>query len=245
MNYRQKLIKRYYSTQYKHVMPQTAEGWNWVIDRIKLNFGGVFSSIPKDGRILDVACGVGYLEDYLLKKGFTRIEAIDLSKEQIQVAKQKLKKYKLQYADKVKFKIADAFDYLRSARGYNLIAMIDLLEHFQKDKVIELLQLAHSALRKGGILILRVINADNPMFGRFFYHDFTHETPFTPDSLKQCLSVTGFETIKINYEVMPRRGSLLTKLKQSIRRAVFGVLGKFIGVAPGAFVEDLIAVARK
>jgi 2-polyprenyl-3-methyl-5-hydroxy-6-metoxy-1,4-benzoquinol methylase len=245
MNYRRELVKRYYSTQYKHIMPQTAEGWKWVIDRIKLNFGGVFSSIPKGGRILDVACGVDYLENYLLKNGFTRIEAIDLSKEQIQVAKQKLKKYGLQYTDKVKFKIADAFDYLRSARGYNLIAMIDLLEHFQKDKVIELLQLAHNALRKGGFIILRVINADNPMFGRFFYHDFTHETPFTPDSLRQCLSVTGFEIVKISYEAMPRGRSLLTKFKQSVRRVVFRVLGKFIGVAPGAFTEDLIVVARK
>lgn len=81
MKYKHELIKTYHSTHYRHIMPQTVEGWNWVIDRIEVNFGDIFSSLPKDSLILDVGCGVGYLEHYLLKKGFTRIEAIDLSEE--------------------------------------------------------------------------------------------------------------------------------------------------------------------
>jgi len=249
MNYKQKLIKIYHSTHYQHIMPQTVEGWDWVIDRIELNFGDIFSSIPKDSFIVDIACGVGYLEHYLLKKGFTRIEAIDLSEEQIQVAKQKLKEYSLQYTDKVKFKIADAFDYLRTARDCDLIAMIDLLEHFRKDEVIDLLQLSFHALHKGGLLIIRTINADNPMFARFFYHDFTHETPFTPDSLQQCLSGSGFDVIKIGYEVIPKiRKSKLKPvpcLKRVIRWTGLWFLGKFLGVPPDAFAENLIAAGRK
>jgi len=117
-----------------------------------------------------------------------------------------------------------------------------------KDKVIDLLQLAHSALRNGGFLILRVINADNPMFGRFFYHDFTHETPFTSDSLWQCLSVTGFESIKLGYEIIPSRSdklNLIACLKQIIRQSGLWILGKFLGIPPQAFTEDLIAVAKR
>jgi len=103
---------------------------------------------------IDVGCGVGYLEHYLLKRGFRKIEAIDLCEEQIQVAEEneeKLKEYGLQYSGKVKFEVADAFDYLRTAQNYDVIAMIDFLEHFRKEEVIQLLQFSFHALRKGGV----------------------------------------------------------------------------------------------
>jgi SAM-dependent methyltransferase len=245
MSYQHEAIKTYHSTHYKRFMPQTIEGWNWVIDRIELNFGNIFSSISKDSLILDVACGVGYLEHYLLKEGFTRIEAIDLSEEQIQVAKQKLK-HRLQYTDKVKFKVADAFDYLRTARGYDLIAMIDLLEHFQKDRVIELLQLSFRALNEGGLLIVRTINADNPMFARFFYHDFTHEIPFTPDSIQQCLEIAGFKVLTIDYEKIPAlKIGKRHIIKRWVKSAGLKVLGKFLGISSAAFSEDLVVVSKK
>jgi SAM-dependent methyltransferase len=246
MNYQHESIKTYHSTHYKRFMPQTVEGWNWVVDRIKLNFGNIFSSISKDSLVLDVACGVGYLEHYLLKEGFTRIEAIDLSEEQIQVAKQKLKEYRLQYTDKVEFKTVDAFDYLRTSRGYDLIAMTDLLDHFQKDRVIEILQLSFSALNKGGFLIVRVTNADNPMFARFFYRDFTHETPFTPDSIRQCLEIAGFKVLTIDYEkIPPLKIGKRHIIKSWVKSAGLKILGKFFGISSAAFSEDLVVVVQK
>ena len=196
------LIKNYFSTHYQHFMSKTTEEWNWAVERIGVSFGDIFSSIPKDSNILDVACGVGYLEHYLLKKDFTKIEAIDLSEEQIQVAKQKLEEYGLEYVDKVEFKVVDAFDYLKTSSGYDVIVIIDFLDHLQKDKIIEILQLSFNALKEDKFIMVRVTNADNPMFARSFYRDFTHEVPFTPDSLRQCLSVGGFDIVKIGYEAM-------------------------------------------
>lgn len=114
------LIAKYYSAHYQHIMPQTREGWNWVIDRSELNLGNIFSSIPKNSRILDVACGVGYLEHYLLKKGFINIYAIDLSEEQINVAKEKLKSFNIDWEGKVKFEIADVFEYLKKVMSLML-----------------------------------------------------------------------------------------------------------------------------
>ena len=87
MNYQERLVKKYYSTHYNRFMPKTLEGLEWAIGRIELNFGEFFDLIPRDSPILDIACGVGYLEYYLLKKGFIKIDAVDLSEEQIQIAK--------------------------------------------------------------------------------------------------------------------------------------------------------------
>ncbi len=240
VSYGHDLVKRYYSTHYKYFMPRTEKEWNWVLDRIDLNFGDIFSSLSRESLILDVGCGVGFLEHYLLKKGFTRIDAIDLSEEQIQVAKEKLAEHGFEHT-KVNFYVADAFDYLRKSKGYDVIAMIDFLEHFTKDKVISLLELSYRALNDGGLIILRVINADNPMFARFFYRDFTHETAFTPNSIRQCLLSSGFRVIKIDYEKLPSRSGL----KSCIHALRLKILSKLFAIPVEAFSEDLIAVGRK
>jgi 2-polyprenyl-3-methyl-5-hydroxy-6-metoxy-1,4-benzoquinol methylase len=193
-----------------------------------------------------VGCGAGYFEYYLLKNGFTNVRAIDVSLEQIEVAKQKLVEHGLDYNGKVDFLVENGFEHLEKNSGYDLIAMIDLLEHFQKDRVIELLQLSFSALNEGGFLIVRTINADNPMFARFFYHDFTHETPFTPDSIRQCLETAGFKVLKIDYEKIPAlKIGKRHIIKRWVKSAGLKVLGKFLGISSAAFSEDLVVVAKK
>lgn len=246
MNYPKELIRRYYSTHYKDIIPQTLEGWNWALERIELNFGDIFSLMSKNSAILDVGCGVGYLEDYLLKKGFTKIDALDFSEEQIQIARQKLKKYHPEFYKKVQFIVADAFEYLSKIRNsYDLIAMIDFIEHLSKGKIIKILKLSFNTLSKGGFLILRTINGDNPIFPSFFYRDFTHETPLTSASLKQCLNITGFEIVRISYELMPREKSFSKKFKQFTRELIFRIIEKLFGVPYKGFAKDLVAVARK
>lgn len=249
MNYRERLVKQYYTTHYRHFLPKTAKEWERVIDRIGLNFGKFFDAIPRDSLILDVACGVGYLEHYLLRKGFTRIHAIDLSEEQIRVAKDKLQEYGFDYTNKVEFHLGNVFEYLKRKSGYAVISMIDFLDHLEKDKVIEILNLCNDALQSEGFLFVRVTNADNLMWGSYFYRDFTHETPFTKNTLQQCLSLTGFEPLKIDYELIltikMAKLNPIVYFKNSIQWIGRWLLGKFIGISPGAFIEDLIAVGKK
>ena len=245
-DFRKTLIDKYYSTHYIHFTPQTAEGWAWVLERIRLNFDDILSRLPRDSRILDVACGVGYLEDYLLKQGFQNIESIDLSGEQVEIAKQILTEHGVSFMGKINFVVADAFDYLGKSDQLDLVAMFDFIEHFSKEEIGQLSRLAYAALRPGGLLLLRTINADNPLFGRFFYHDFTHETPFTPDSIRQCLAAVNFNLEKVNYEEMPFvKEPLIQRLKSKTRAKGLRTLAKFLGVRPQAFTENLVVVARK
>lgn len=245
-SFRSDLEQKYFSTQYVHIMPTTPEGWAWVLDRIRLNFDDVLGPLPHTSRILDVACGVGYLECYLLRQGFQHLDSIDVSEEQMAVAKQKLAEYGIDFSGKVKFVVADAFDYLRKSDGYDVVAMFDIIEHFNKEDIGRLLGLTYAALRPGGMLLLRTINADNPLFGRYFYHDFTHETPFTPDSMRQCMAGVGFKIDKLDYEkVGPGKRTLMGWLRGKTRSAGLRLLAKFLGISPAAFTENLVVVARK
>jgi 2-polyprenyl-3-methyl-5-hydroxy-6-metoxy-1,4-benzoquinol methylase len=246
MDFKSALIERYHSTHYVHLVPEDDKTWNWVIRRIHTNFGAVFGNLPKGSQILDVGCGVGYLEDYLLKHGFENIDSVDLSPEQIEVAKQKLASHGLDYESKVRFASTSAFDFLEEARGYDLVAMLDFIEHFTKDQALQLLNLSYEALKAGGQLLLRTINADNPLFGRHFYHDFTHETPFTPDSIRQCLAASNFNLESVDYEEMGSAGgSVIRCLKGKARSAGLRVLAKLLGIRPKAFSINLVVVARK
>lgn len=42
MNYQQEMLRHYYSTHYKFFEPKTDDEWNWVINRIDVNFGNIF-----------------------------------------------------------------------------------------------------------------------------------------------------------------------------------------------------------
>lgn len=247
MVYRQRLIDTY-SGYYQDHVPRTKKGWNHVLARIELNFGEIFVSLPRDSLILDAGCGVGYLEHYLLEKGYSQIFAVDLSQEQIDAARESLANKGLSYRQRVTFEKQDAIEYLARGDKYDLIAMIDFLEHFPKEEVLDLLKLSRDSLREGGTLILRVINADNPNFGRAFYHDFTHETPFTADSIQQCLKLTGFTPHKIDYERNPLASRIPKNLAALKRFNYFlgqRAVARLMGISPHAFSEDLVAIARK
>ncbi len=247
MRYRKRSVERYFSTHYHHYMPTTPEGWAWVIKRIDLNFGNALTAVPRDRSILDVACGVGYLEHYLLKGGFAQIHAIDLSREQIEAAEMWLQQLGIDYVGKVRFEVIDAFECLQKPDCYAAIAMLDFIEHFAKDEVLELLDRAHRALNTDGLLLIRTPNAENPMFGRFF-NDFTHETPFTMASMAHCLTLTGFRVNHIGCEVLPGPPGPLGirgRLDRWARSLGLRILGRLFEMQPETFSPDLVAIAQR
>jgi len=239
----------YYSDYYKRLIPATRAGWRWVIDRIELNFGEYFDGIPRDKAILDIPCGVGYLEHYLLEKKFERICAVDVSKEQVEIAKAKLEEYGIDLNGKVTFFIENALEYLRKKHTYSAIAMIDFLEHLDNQGIAEVLNLAYVSLDEKGFLFVRVPNSENPFWRFFFYKDPTHATPLTSKDIHRYLKLANFEIIKIDYEISPKiikkEIKSLTNLKKLMRKAIIFSLSKIFNIDPRAFSRDLVAVAVK
>jgi 2-polyprenyl-3-methyl-5-hydroxy-6-metoxy-1,4-benzoquinol methylase len=248
-HYRKVLFDQYFSTHYAYIMPATAEDWIAAVERIDLNLGSVFAEVERAARILDVGCGVGYLPYYLARQGFSRVVAIDISEEQLAVAKEQLRRLGVDPEGVIDFGAADVFSFLEVQRDFDVIASFDVIEHLDKERAFRLMELCYGALRSPGILLLRTTNMDNPLCGLHFYKDFTHETGFTPGSITQCLRAIGFEKIDVFYERLPlspkEKRSPIRRARRAWRMIKRRVAGKFMGVRPEAFSEDIVVVARK
>ena len=141
--------------------------------------------LPKDknAACLDLGCGPGNVLYLLSQEGYRNICGVDVSPEQAEVAKRIC----------ANVTCADAKDYLEGFReNFNLIIAFDMIEHFQKDELLELFDDMKKALKPGGTLIVQTPNAESPWGLMHRYHDFTHELAFDPHSLHHILDIEGF-----------------------------------------------------
>lgn len=245
-NLREKVIDSYHSVIYRDYLEQSPALWTWALRRIERNFREELETLPRDGRILDLPCGVGYAEHVLLGMGFENVEAVDASSEQVEDAIVRLKE-SYGEATAVRFYVSDALEYLEINTGYSAIFMIDFVEHLSKEAVHQIFVATRRALNPGGLLFLRTPNAESPMFGRF-YNDLSHETPFTRSSMKQCLRLSGLDPQRVGFErenYVGDRPGFLKRSKRLAHRLGLAGLGRLLGVPAGGFSENIVCVARK
>ena len=150
---------------------------------------GRFLPENKEAHIIDVACGGGHFIYFLQKAGYKNTIGIDLSEEQIEQA---------QKMDIGNVETADLFEHLANYSDYfQLVVANDIIEHFTKEEIIQFLDMIYRSLKPGGNVIISTLNGSS-LFGASLYHsDFTHETGFTPTSLRQVLSTCHFKDIEI------------------------------------------------
>jgi hypothetical protein len=143
---------------------------------------------------------------------------------------------------------ADLTHFLRSRlHSYDVLILRDVLEHFPRDQVVEVLELCRQASRPGGLVIVQVPNAESPFFGRIRYGDFTHELAFTTTSISQLFNVVGLEDPRV-YPTEPViagvrsffRAALWGAIKLLYRILLFAELGR----GKWIFTQGLIAVGR-
>lgn len=163
-------------------------------------------SLPRAASILDIGCGSGSLIAALKDKGFSRIVGMDLSEEQVSIA------HKMGI---VEVQLADAFDFLRSSNEqFDVITGMDIIEHFSKDELVDILQLIRSRLKPGAVTLFRTPNLDAPFASVFAYGDFTHETFLNASSAQQVFLATGFSSVRVYSSHMHVKGSF----KKFLRR---------------------------
>jgi 2-polyprenyl-3-methyl-5-hydroxy-6-metoxy-1,4-benzoquinol methylase len=192
-----------------------------------------------DARILDVGCGRGGLVYWLSQRGYHRAEGIDVSGEQVETARR---------VGVANVQQADLRSYLGSrVQSYDALILRDVVEHFTREQIIEVLELCRAALRPGGVVIVQVPNAESPFFGRIRYGDFTHELAFTQSSMAQLFKVIGLEDLRL-YPTEP----VVTGLGSLARNVLWGVVKAFyrillfaeLGRGKWIFTQGLIAVGR-
>ena len=147
----------------------------------------------KHARILEIGCANGMALLAIRELGYTDILGVEISPELSTIAKS----FGLNIVE------ADALDYVQEDIGqFDLIFMIDVLEHIDKDKTFEFLQNLYRILNPDGKLFLIVPNAISPAASYYRYIDWTHETSFTPTSIQYLLENAGFTEIHISEQDM-------------------------------------------
>ncbi len=198
--------------------------------------------LPKDknATILDIGCGDGNFVYWLNKRGYNNAYGIDISQEQIDKGRQ------LGIGN---LECGDLIDYLGNrGKKFDFIIARDVIEHFTRNEVFEILALVSKNLNDGGRFVMQVPNGQGLFYTSVFYGDYTHEMAYTASSVNQVILNTGFKK-----SACYPTGPVPHGLKSNIRYILWKLMVmrlKFwkmveTGSSAGIFTQNLIAVIDK
>jgi SAM-dependent methyltransferase len=194
---------------------------------------------PGSAEVLEIGCNKGYLLAALQAAGFRCLHGIDLSPDDLKVARK--------LVPDVEFQDADGFDYLAvRPERYDLIIVKAVLEHIPKDRVLPFLSLAAAALRPRGMLMIDVPNMDWLFASHERYMDFTHEVGFTKESLRQVLGAVLPRVEVVPVDAVVNGG--LRSIRRRIARRLLGFLLRWADPEGGAnpvWARSLIGIGRR
>jgi SAM-dependent methyltransferase len=228
----------------KYVTIQTQAQNDWDVHAYRLWASGTnrrFGDwLPADKTVsfLDVACGPGNFLFFLQEAGYTNLTGIDISPEQLEQAKR--------ICPSARLYLGDLQDFLKEhPNEFDAISGLDIIEHFNKSEILDLLENIYCALKPGGTLLLQTPNAASPFFGNVGYGDFTHEWFFTPDALRRMLNLTGFDNFEAR-ESGPYPSGFLRTIRYFLWRGVvwFCKLYDLIETGSAARIYSRVFVAR-
>lgn len=216
----------------REALAEQARHYHPLVDRL----------MPKDhaAAVLELGCGFGSFLRALRDKGYTNVKAIDLIPECCAFVRDEIG---------VDAECADVIDFLSRDEGrYSAIVAFDVIEHFNKNEIVAIVERLHESLEPGGVLVVRVPNAASQAGVSTRYSGFTHETAFTPASLSELFTVMGFADV----ECLPDPIHARTPLRAAVKRATRWAVEQALSVAtmrmvPAAFTvsQNVTAVGRK
>lgn len=150
----------------------------------------ILPDLPIDlqSHIYEAATGPGILQCWLTDRGFSNVLGSDFSENESRLAHQ----------INASVVHGDSLEDLRGrcpAESLDVIIALDFYEHLPRESFREFLTLAHSRLRRGGVLILRGPNGDSPFVGLNLYNDITHVWAYTTVCLNALATIAGFSRV--------------------------------------------------
>lgn len=239
-----------YSIQYEKWHNDSPEHYAETARFYRDLLGPILKSLDKSSRVLDVGCGTGLLVNALRSFGFSDVEGVDLSPQQVEAAR----------AAGLPCTLVDEHYLAHRAEiepaSLDAVFLMDVLEHIPVASQMAFVGAISRLLKPSGMLVISVPNANSSFAARWRYIDWTHCCAFTEHSLEFVVRNQGFtQVIHFPYEYGGRphfpyfhRLSLWTWL---LRRAVRGLrrleaIGEFgrqglrMPLSP-----NLLAVCRK
>lgn len=193
------------------------------IDYVRRNYIQLLP-INRQAGILDFGCGRGEFVETLLNLGYTNVKGLEVSKEMFQYCESILPGKAVLSQD--------GLSYLKTNREmFDLIVMMDVLEHFERAQVIEVLEIARASLIPGGRLLLQVPNGDAPFSNVHRYRDLTHEQCFSARSISQALLAAGFSRIEV-YPLNLPLNTPIRLVQRACQMIIFFIL-RFLRVMVG------------
>lgn len=213
---------------------------DWFNKYVQLNYLPHLRGYSRDDvQILEIGCNKGFLLSALATLGFRKLKGIDLSPDDIQLAKQLVPEAELL--------CGDAESHLEGAtESYDFIILKAVLEHVDKGKVVPLLMKIKEGLKPTGMIIIDVPNMDWLMAQHERYMDFTHEVGFTRESLAQVMGnvFRDVQVIKARAVAESRKVELVRPFVLRCMYWLFRILGE--GSSELWWdCRSIIAVARK
>lgn len=160
----------------------------------------------KGDLILEIGCGEGKISRWLSERGF-KIEAIDISKEAIKMAKSKV--------SSVSFVCGNVFSLKRKSNFYDVIFSLQVMEHI--NEIEDTLKEVYRILKRDGRLIIRIPNGNSweaKLAGKDWFHwdEPYHVHHWTAEEVKKLLEKTGFTNVRISHRMWEFKQVLLYSL---------------------------------
>ena len=205
----------------------------------KYKYLPLFKHIEQGEKILDIGCGPGHFLHFLGQVGYPNAEGVDISAEQVDLAVRR----------GVKARVADASEHLsQNESAYGLIVAIDVVEHFTKAELLELLHKVHFALKPNGTFLFQTPNGGGLLSNSVVYGDMTHSTILSVDSIRQLLRLVGFNEMQF-FETGPvaknAAGFIRVVLWQFIRAMANALRMVETGRPQQIWTQNVICCARK
>jgi len=144
----------------------------------------------RDSSILDLGCRSGLFLEFLRRQGFTGSLGTDICDANISACRDR--GLSVEHEDNIDFLV-------RNPERFDCVVMNHVLEHYDKEEGLSLLESVMAGLRPGGMIIVVCPNMGNPLTaGRGRYADLTHETGYTEESLRFMLQLAGFEEVSVH-----------------------------------------------
>lgn len=140
--------------------------------------------LNNNARVLDIGIGRGEMLSCYENWGYKNYLGVDISPSTVKFCKSIGLHCQL---------VDDTGSYLNdNPNTFELITLIDVLEHIPREFVIPFLKDVQTSLKEDGVLIIQVPNLQAPDGQLHMYNDVTHMMGYIEHSLQQVLITAGF-----------------------------------------------------